>query len=90
MRNLRPCACLHLHYETAKPENVGRILYPDFLWHVFTAAPDTFMESGRLRDTSEVILGSSFRPVREILESDLARFQRDLLDRVIGTRPLRK
>jgi ADP-ribose pyrophosphatase YjhB (NUDIX family) len=37
--HLSPFAVLHLHYETPMPQNVGRVIYPDFIWHVFTAEP---------------------------------------------------
>lgn len=76
---LEPLAVLHLHYETEKPTNVGHLIYPDFLWHVFTAVPVEYRERDRLLDSSEVVLGAEFRPIRDVLDRKLDSFQRQLL-----------
>ena len=66
IRDLAPLAALHLHYETPEPTNVGRIIYPDFIWQVFRATPREHVPSGRLHDDWEQ--DAYFRPVSEMIE----------------------
>jgi 8-oxo-dGTP pyrophosphatase MutT (NUDIX family) len=77
--NLRPFAVLHLHYETDRPTDLTRIMYPDFLWHVFTATPLEFRASERLQD-EEPVLDATFIPIKDALNLNLASYQRQLLD----------
>jgi len=81
----RPTAfgVLHLHYETPEPVDVGRVIYPDFLWHVFVARPRTFDATARQADDYE--LDATFRDIAEVLERPLDPFQRFLLEAVART-----
>ena len=79
IRNLMPFAILHLHYETPVPRNVGRVIYPDFIWHVFTAEPMEFRGLDPQPDDREVLLGSCFKPIADVLKDDIDPFQKDLL-----------
>jgi 8-oxo-dGTP pyrophosphatase MutT (NUDIX family) len=78
--SLRPFAVLHLQYQTPMPQNVGRVIYPDFIWHVFTAEASEYCEERQLRDESEVVLATCFKPIEEALGAQLDPFQHDLLD----------
>jgi 8-oxo-dGTP pyrophosphatase MutT (NUDIX family) len=71
---------LHVHYDTPEPRNVGRVIYPDFLWHVFIARPRSFDEPARQPDEYE--LGAKFHDIAELLArpNALERYQRILLE----------
>lgn len=73
-----PLAVLHLHYQTPKPANVGRVIYPDFLWQVFTARPSGFDPAARHTDGYE--LGAVLHPLTEALKQRLPSFHRILLE----------
>jgi len=75
---------LHLHYETPEPVNVGRVIYPDFLWHVFVAQPSGFDPTAQHTDGYE--LGAGFRPIAEVLQEALEPFQRILLEAAVRAR----
>jgi 8-oxo-dGTP pyrophosphatase MutT (NUDIX family) len=72
---------IHLHHETPEPVNVGRIIYPDFLWHVFIAKPLSF--DPRARHTDGYELGAAFRPIAKVLQQSLEPFQRILLEAAV-------
>ncbi len=76
--DLEPFAALHLHYETPRPTNpVGRIIYPDFIWQVFRAAPLAHVpQSRQLGDWEQ---DAYFRPVTEVIDI-LEPYQRVLLE----------
>ena len=76
---------LHLHYETPEPVNVGRVIYPDFLWQVFIAKPGAFDLAARHIGGYE--LDAVFRPIDEVLQLPLEPFQRVLLQAAIAGRP---
>jgi 8-oxo-dGTP pyrophosphatase MutT (NUDIX family) len=76
--HLAAFSVLHLHYETPEPKNVGRVIYPDFLWHVFVARPCGFDPKARHTDGWEV--GAAFRPISQVLAQPLQPFQRILLE----------
>ena len=73
-----PLAVLHLHHETPEPSGVGRIIYPDFLWRVFTARPGRFDPSARQADEYE--LGGRFEEIRVVRERPLDPYLLALLD----------
>jgi 8-oxo-dGTP pyrophosphatase MutT (NUDIX family) len=77
--NLKPFAVLHLQYQTPMPQNVGLVIYPDFIWHVFTAEPVEHCQQRQLPDESEIVLATCFKPIEEVLNAHLDPFQRDLL-----------
>jgi ADP-ribose pyrophosphatase YjhB (NUDIX family) len=79
VNNLTPFAVLHLQYQTPMPQNVGRVIYPDFIWHVFIAEPSEYREQRRIQDEREVVLAANFKPIGEVLKSGLAPFQQELL-----------
>jgi 8-oxo-dGTP pyrophosphatase MutT (NUDIX family) len=80
--NPRAFCVLHLHFLTARPAAaVGRMLYPDFLWQVFLAAPGTFTEGARHTDDYE--LGAEFRPIAEVLTQPIPAFHRALLETAV-------
>jgi 8-oxo-dGTP diphosphatase len=81
-----PCAfsVIHMHYETPEPVNVGRYLYPDFLWQVFVAKPNRFDPTARHTDGYE--LDATFRPIVEVLQAPLEPFQRIMLQAATSRR----
>lgn len=82
--NSVPLSILHLHYETPRPLNVGRVIYPDFLWHVFMASPSGFDPAARHTDGYE--LGAAFHSITEPLKQRLPLFQRILLETAVRVR----
>lgn len=76
----RPFCVIHLHSETPKPTNVGRVIHPDFLWHVFVVTPSVFDSSARQVDGYE--LGAAFREIAQVMAQPLEPYQRILLDAV--------
>lgn len=75
---------IHLHHETPRPVDVGHVIYPDFLWHVFVATPRAF--DARARHTDGYELGATFRPIAEVLQQPLEPFQRALLETAVRFR----
>jgi hypothetical protein len=49
------------------------------MWHVFTAEQIEYCERRQLHDENEVVLGTGFKLIEEVLSADLDPFQRDLL-----------
>ena len=83
---LEPLAALHFHYVTPRPEGVGRVIYPDFLWQVFVGSPRDHVPEQLQRGDWE--MDAYFRPVSDMLEV-LVPYQRVLLEaavRSLGSR----
>ena len=76
--NPSPFSVIHFHYETPEPRDVGRVIYPDFLWQVFLAEPAGFDPT--VRDPDGYERGAAFRSTTEVLERRLEPFQRVLLE----------
>ena len=68
-----PFSVLHLQYETPEPTNVGRVIYPDFLWHVFLAGPGGFDPT--VRDPDGYERSGGVRLIAEVLKQPLESFQ---------------
>ena len=79
-----PLSVLHLHYETPRPANMGRVPYPDFLWQVFAAKPRSFDPAARHTEGYE--LGAAFHPISESLKQRLPLFHRVLLEAAVHAR----
>ena len=70
-------ALLHVYYETPEPTDVGRVIYPDFLWQVFCCAPAHHRPELKRHDDYE--LGGDLRPLEEVRTHLRSRMERELL-----------